>query len=103
MLTQRATLLGFIAFCFYLIAVVNTLPGFYYVLMWLALGLLAASLGIAVLSLSGLDFAWNIARSTGTPAALASGWAMAAANANWWCRLSKRRCPIADRSTKPVF
>lgn len=65
MLTQRASLLGFIAFCFYLIAVVNSLPSFYYVLMWLALGLLAASLGIAFLSLSGLDFAWSLARSTG--------------------------------------
>ncbi len=65
MLTQRASLLGFIAFCFYLIAVVNSLPSFYYVLMWLALGLLAASLGIAFLSLSGLDFSWTLARSTG--------------------------------------
>ena len=65
MLTQRASLLGFVAFCFYLIAVVNSLPGFYYVLMWLALGLLAASLGIAFLSLSGLDFSWNLARSVG--------------------------------------
>ena len=65
MLTQRATLLGFIAFCFYLIAVVNSLPGFYYILMWLALGLLAASLGIAFVSLSGLDFSWNLARSSG--------------------------------------
>ena len=65
MLTQRALLLGFVAFCFYLIAVVNELPGFYYVLMWLALGLLAASLGIAFLSLSGLSFHWNLARSVG--------------------------------------
>ncbi len=65
MFTQRAALLCFVAFCFYLIAVVNELPGFYYVLMWLALGLLAASLGIAFLSLSGLDFTWTLARSTG--------------------------------------
>ena len=65
MFTQRAALLCFVAFCFYLIAVVNELPGFYYVLMWLALGLLAASLGIAFLSLSGLDFSWSLARSTG--------------------------------------
>ncbi len=65
MFTQRASLLCFVAFCFYLIAVVNELPGFYYVLMWLALGLLAASLGIAFLSLSGLDFSWSLARSTG--------------------------------------
>ena len=72
MLTQRALLLGFVAFCFYLIAVVNELPGFYYVLMWLALGLLAASLGIAFLSLSGLDFQWSLARSTGHATGLAA-------------------------------
>ena len=71
MLTQRAALLGFIAFCFYLIAVVNSLPSFFYVLMWLALGLLAASLGIAFLSLSSLDFSWNLARSTGHATPLA--------------------------------
>lgn len=65
MLTQRAWLLGFVAFCFYLIAVVNTLPSFYYVLMWLAIGLLAASLGIAFLSLSGLSFAWKLGASRG--------------------------------------
>ncbi len=69
MLTQRAGLLGFVAFCFYLIAVVNTLPGFYYILMWLALGLLAASLGIAFLSLTGLNFAWKLARARGFAAA----------------------------------
>ncbi len=73
MLTQRATLLGFIAFCFYLIAVVNSLPGFYYVLMWLALGLLAASLGIAFVSLSGLDFDWSLARSSGHAAQIIAG------------------------------
>ena len=69
MLTQRAWLLGFVAFCFYLIAVVNTLPGFYYILMWLALGLLAASLGIAFLSLTGLNFIWKLARARGHAAA----------------------------------
>ena len=72
MLTQRALLLGFVAFCFYLIAVVNELPGFYYVLMWLAVGLLAASLGIAFLSLSGLSFEWSLARSVGHAASLAA-------------------------------
>ena len=65
MFTQRAVLLGFVAFCFYLIAVVNTLPSFYYVLMWLAIGLLAASLGIAFLSLSGLDSSGHLARARG--------------------------------------
>lgn len=72
MLTQRAVLLGFIAFCFYLIAVVNSLPSFFYVLMWLALGLLAASLGIAFLSLSSLDFSWNLALSTGHASLIAA-------------------------------
>ncbi len=53
MFTQRAVLLGFVAFCFYLVAVVNSLPSFYYVLVWLAVALLGASFGIALLSLAG--------------------------------------------------
>jgi hypothetical protein len=53
MLTQRAVLLCVVALCFYLVAVVNTLQSFYYVLVWLAVGLLGASLGIALLSLAG--------------------------------------------------
>lgn len=53
MFTQRAVLLGVVALCFYLVAVVNSLPSFYYVLVWLAVGLLGASLGIALLSLAG--------------------------------------------------
>jgi uncharacterized protein (DUF58 family) len=65
MFTQRAMLLGFVGFCFYLIAVVNTLPSFYYVLTWLSLGLLAASLGIALLSLSGLKVAGHFSRYQG--------------------------------------
>ncbi len=52
-LTQRAFLLGAVAGCFYLVSVANSLPSFYYVLVWLAVGLLAASLGIALLSLTG--------------------------------------------------
>lgn len=52
-LTQRATLLGVVALCFYLVAVVNSLPSFYYVLVWLAVGLWVACLGIALLSLTG--------------------------------------------------
>ncbi len=52
-LTQRASLLGVVALCFYLVAVVNSLQSFYYVLVWLAVGLLAACLGIALLSLTG--------------------------------------------------
>ncbi len=65
MFTQRALLLGFVGFCFYLIAVVNTLPSFYYVLTWLSLGLLAASLGIALLSLSGLQVTGRFSRRQG--------------------------------------
>lgn len=53
MFTQRAVLLGVVAMCFYLVAVVNSLPGFYYVLVWLAVGLLVSSFGIALLSLAG--------------------------------------------------
>lgn len=53
MFTQRAVLLGVVALCFYLVAVVNSLPNFYYVLVWLAVGLLGTSLGIALLSLAG--------------------------------------------------
>ncbi len=52
-LTQRAFLLGVVALCLYLVAVVNVLQSFYYVLVWLAVALLVASLGIALLSLTG--------------------------------------------------
>jgi uncharacterized protein (DUF58 family) len=63
MLTQRAALLGFVAFCFYLIAVVNTVPTFYFVLTWLAVAMLGASLGIALLALVGVDFQFEVVRS----------------------------------------
>lgn len=63
MFTQRAALLGFVALCFYLIAVVNTLPAFYYALTWLSIGMLAASLGLALLSLVGLDCRIEVTRS----------------------------------------
>ncbi len=65
MFTQRATLLGFVAFCFYLIAVVNSLSGFYYALTWLSMAMLAASLGVAFLSLVGLECRLEITRSRG--------------------------------------
>ena len=65
MMTQRAALLGFVAFCFYLIAVVNTLPGFYFALTWLATGIFGASFGIALLSLIGLQCQIEIKRSMG--------------------------------------
>lgn len=63
MFTQRAALLGFVAFCFYLIGVVNSLPSFYYVLTWLVIGVLGASLGITLLSLIGLKCDLKIARA----------------------------------------
>lgn len=62
MFTQRAALLGFVAFCFYLIAVVNTLPSFYYALTWLAMAMLGASLSVALLSLIGLACQLEVAR-----------------------------------------
>ncbi|RYX84852.1 DUF58 domain-containing protein [bacterium] len=64
-LTQRATLLGVVALCFYLVAVVNSLPSFYYVLVWLAVGLWAACLGIALLSLTGTTCVLRERRSAG--------------------------------------
>lgn len=72
MLTQRAFLLGFVALCLYLVAVVNTLPGYFYVLTWLAVGLLVASLGLALTSLSGLEFEWRVLNSRGTSRPLAA-------------------------------
>lgn len=65
MLTQRAFLLGFVALCFYLIAVVNSLPNFYFALTWLSMGMLAASLGLALLSLVGLEPRIEVIRSRG--------------------------------------
>lgn len=65
MLTQRAFLLGFVALCFYLIAVVNSLPNFYFALTWLSMGMLAASLGLALLSLVGLECRLEVIRSRG--------------------------------------
>ncbi|PQV65461.1 putative conserved protein, DUF58 family, contains vWF domain [Abditibacterium utsteinense] len=63
MLTQRAALLGFVALCFYLIAVANQLPSFYYALSWLSMGMLAACLGLALLSLVGLECRLRVTRS----------------------------------------
>lgn len=63
MISQRAWLIGAVGFCFYLIAIVNTLPSFYYALTWLAAGVLASSLGIALLSLAGLRCAWRAPRA----------------------------------------
>jgi uncharacterized protein (DUF58 family) len=63
MITQRAALLGFVGFCFYLIALVNSLPGYYYALTWLTVGMLVACLGISLLSLVGLTCHWEVART----------------------------------------
>ncbi len=65
MFTQRAALLGFVAFCFYLIAVVNSLSGYYYALTWLSMAMLAACLGVALLSLMGLKCQLEVTRSRG--------------------------------------
>lgn len=65
MVTQRSVLLGFVGFCFYLIALVNNLPAFYYALTWLAVGLLSSSLGIALLALVGLEASWHCEQSRG--------------------------------------
>ena len=52
--------MGVVGFCFYLITIVNTLPGFYHALTWLSFSVLASSLAIAVLSLIGLRAAWRV-------------------------------------------
>lgn len=64
MITQRAYLIGVVGFCFYLIALVNTLPSFYYVLTWLSVSLLVSSFGIALLSLVGLSCSWHVGRAS---------------------------------------
>jgi len=60
LITQRAWLVGVVGFCFYLIAIVNTLPAFYQALTWLSFGVLASSLAVAFLSLIGLRAAWRV-------------------------------------------
>jgi uncharacterized protein (DUF58 family) len=71
MITARAFLVGIVGFCFYLIALVNTLPSYYYALTWLTLGILVSSFGIAVLSVVGLQCEWRTTASSigeGAPA-----------------------------------
>ncbi|MDQ3814199.1 MAG: hypothetical protein M3347_09650, partial [Armatimonadota bacterium] len=69
MITQRAWMVSFVGFCFYLIVLVNTsLPNLYYALTWLAVGILVSSLGVALLSLTGFECHWRIARSHVTEA-----------------------------------
>jgi uncharacterized protein (DUF58 family) len=63
MITQRAVLLGFVAFCFYLIAVVNVLESYFYALTWAAIGIFGASLALALLSLIGLSCRIGIKRA----------------------------------------
>ena len=55
-----------VGFCFYLIAIVNTLPAFYQALTWLSFGVLASSLAVAFLSLIGLRAAWRVPRAVVT-------------------------------------
>jgi len=69
MITQRAWLVGTVGLCFYLIVLVNnSLPNLYYALTWLSVGVLVSSLGVALLSLSGLNCDWRVARSQVTEA-----------------------------------
>jgi uncharacterized protein (DUF58 family) len=61
MVTSRAYLVGGMGFCFYLILLFNTnLPNQFYALSWLSVGVLVSSLGVAVLSMLGLDCQWRI-------------------------------------------
>lgn len=66
MLTQRATLLGFVGFCFYLIAIVNALPPYYYALTWLVVGMLVSSAGLALLSLNAVQCDWSVVNPRGS-------------------------------------
>jgi len=65
MITQRAVLVGIVGFCFYLIALVNALPSYFYVLTWMSVGILVSSGGIALLSLLGLQCDWRVTQKTG--------------------------------------
>jgi len=62
MITQRASLLAFVGFCFYLIAIVNSLPVFYDTLTWFALAFLISSFITARLSIAGLGCLWKASR-----------------------------------------
>lgn len=60
MITQRAILVGIVGFCFYLIAIVNELPVVFYALTLLTVSILFSSLGIALLSLVGVECGWSV-------------------------------------------
>ncbi|MEO6909009.1 MAG: DUF58 domain-containing protein [Abditibacteriaceae bacterium] len=62
MITRRAYLVFAVGICFYLIALVNVLPSFYYALTWLMVGMLVSSMGLALMSLSGLQCQWQSRR-----------------------------------------
>jgi len=62
MITRRAYLVMVVGICFYLIALVNVLPSFYYALTWLMAGMLVSSMGMAFMSLSGLQCKWQARR-----------------------------------------
>jgi uncharacterized protein (DUF58 family) len=62
MITRRAYLVVAVGVCFYLIALVNVLPSFYYALTWLMAGMLVSSMGLAFMSLSGLQCKWQTRR-----------------------------------------
>jgi len=65
MITQRAVLVGIVGFCLYLIALVNALPSFFYILTWMSVGILVSSGGLALLSLLGLQCRWHVTQKTG--------------------------------------
>jgi uncharacterized protein (DUF58 family) len=66
MITQRAWLVGIVGLCFYLIALVNALPTYFNVLTWLSVSVLVSSVGVALLSLQGLDCTWRVTHTTVT-------------------------------------
>ena len=57
-------MVGGMGFCFYLILLFNTnLPNQFYALAWLSVGVLVSSLGVAVLSMLGLNCKWRIEKA----------------------------------------
>ena len=60
MITQRASFVAFVGFSFYLVAVVNELPAFYFALTWYAVGLLVSCFVTAWLSVAGLECFWKV-------------------------------------------
>lgn len=64
MITQRATIIGTVGGCFYLITIVNSLPPYFYVLAWLSASALVSCFGLALLALQGLTCNWRVERKS---------------------------------------